>query len=167
MKLRSGSCTLHIIAQHILRLRTDGIKTWHRLKPVPHSPGSPRYKNLMHESLFAGGFVYGTLHWHDGVTFKFYKHTFFGLLEALFAHCLPHIPSNNRLVLIRVLVQIDPEPSNALVINEFGNYLYRYSVSSAFNQESTVSCVVFDSARCAGHGPLLSETNTWLIENIL
>lgn len=111
-------------------MRTVGINTWRRLKRVGFSQNVPGYNTLLFSSVFTGDVVYGTRHRHDAVAYRCGHETNIGIVEAVFAHYHPSIPANNRMVLLRKLDQIDPGPTNSIVVTQFGNLRYKYCVST-------------------------------------
>lgn len=84
---------------------------------------------MLHTSLYAGDKVCGKHNRHDAVEFTTANGTSIGIIESIFTHRSTDFPASTRLVLTRVLDQMDPEDGNCTVVLRYGHLRYQYSVS--------------------------------------
>lgn len=147
----SASCSPQAFVHHIRQLSSNSIKTWRQLKRLRFGRHVPHYNMLLYTSVFASDNIYGKSDTHDAITFRRDSVTMVGIVKAIFAHYLSTIPSNYRLVFIRLLDQVDPDAENASVANQFGNIRYKYAISSSgfintvlFNASCLIEPVSFD-----------------------
>lgn len=116
----------------ILHNLKNGVNTWGILKSGLSYDDVPHYSRLLYKTLFAGYFVYGKRDRHDSVLFKYGAHTKLGQIQAVFGHYNSSFRAKCRLVLIRLMYQIDPDIGNTAVVHAFGHRRFKYALSSTW-----------------------------------
>lgn len=130
------------IVTAITRLQCDNVKTCRRHKRLDLCTVRTSHENLNNSSLFAGPSINAKGRRHDAVCFLYNNCTTYCVIEGIFAHYDRSITANHRILLIRLLVKVDPDSTNALVVTQFGNLRYKYQIS----EHGFVSMILVESS---------------------
>lgn len=96
------------------------------------TPCVPISKHLKHKTLCAGNEVYGKTNRHDSIEFVHDFGACIGTIESILAPVGFGFSSSMRILLVRLLVQVDPDHGNSLVVTRYGHKRYKYAISDTF-----------------------------------
>lgn len=110
---------------------SNGVPIRRRMKRVQLSPHVAFFQSMVHSTRYTSDQVYGNgKHNHHGaVELTTTNGTCIRIIESLLSHRSSHFPASSRVVLVRVLHQIDHDDSNSSVVLSSGHLRNQYVVS--------------------------------------
>lgn len=105
-----GTYLVAYIIHNILKLESNGVRTWGLLKRFRLCSQVRHYNSLLHRALFAGETVYGKRDRRDAVLFSSGIITTIVVIEAVFTHYHHNLSVSSRLVLILCWIKLIQRP---------------------------------------------------------
>lgn len=113
----SGRHSPRSIMQNVLALRSNNVQTWRAMKRVRLHQSSPSYDDLLYTALFSGNMMCGKSDSHVELCFRNGDTQCTGIIECIFAHYHHRAPGYNKIILVRLSDQIDPDVGDFAAVN--------------------------------------------------